>query len=99
MGKHIKELLDALIACFKDESWPVRDAASLSSGDFVSQFPQKTNDQDLHELYHLWFEHLSDNIQSVREDTAFSLAKVIKAMTATRREEDGVVDSEKIVSP
>ena len=37
---HVANLLDALIDGFKDESWPVRDAACLACGDFVSAYPE-----------------------------------------------------------
>jgi len=74
--KYIPGLLDALIGCFKDASWPVRDAACIALGDFVSQFPEESV-QDLPDLYKLWFEHLSDNIPSVREDTALALGKIL----------------------
>ena len=72
VSQHVTILLDALIACFKDESWPVRDAACIASGNFVSIFPKDVNEKDLHDLYHLWFEHLSDNIPSVRENAAIA---------------------------
>eukprot|EP01083_Nonionella_stella_P246082 854784_1 len=75
--KYIPNLLDALIACFKDMSWPVRDAACVALGDFVSQFPNESAN-DLNDLYKLWFEHLSDNIPSVREDSAIALGKILK---------------------
>jgi hypothetical protein len=31
-----------------------------------------------HELFHLWFEHVSDNIASVREGSAIALGKVLQ---------------------
>ena len=55
----------------------LRDAACVALGDFVSQFPNESVN-DLHDLYHLWFEHLSDNIPSVREDSAIALGKILK---------------------
>ena len=36
---HITQLLEALVDCFKDESWPVRDAACVACGSFVASFP------------------------------------------------------------
>jgi len=77
VSKYIPALLDALIGCFKDASWPVRDAACIALGDFVSQFPDESIN-DLPDLYKLWFEHLSDNIPSVREDTALALGKILR---------------------
>jgi len=76
---HVRDLLDALIACFKDESWPVRDAACTALGGFVSTFPESSS-ADHEELFELWFAHLSDNIPSVRENTAISLGKVVAVL-------------------
>ena len=58
---YVKNLLKALIDCFKDESWPVRDSACIACGKFVSTFPEESKEL-LHELIHLWFAHLADNI-------------------------------------
>jgi len=38
----IKDLLAALLDCFKDESWPVRDAACVACGFFVATFPEES---------------------------------------------------------
>ena len=54
-----------------------RDAACIALGDFVSQFPDESVN-DLDDLYKLWFEHLSDNIPSVREDSALALGKILR---------------------
>jgi hypothetical protein len=35
MRSHVTEMLDALILCFKDMSWPVRDSACVACGQFV----------------------------------------------------------------
>lgn len=32
---HVGKMLSALLDCFKDESWPVRDCACLACGKFV----------------------------------------------------------------
>jgi len=77
VSEFIPGLLDALIGCFKDASWPVRDAACVALGDFVSQFPDESV-ADLDELYNLWLEHLSDNIPSVREDSAIAFGKILR---------------------
>jgi len=74
---YIPQLLDTLIGCFKDESWPVRDTACLALGNFVTKFPEES-EKDLEELFDLWFEHLSDNIPSVRQDTAVALGNILK---------------------
>ena len=63
--KHIPALLEALVDCFKDESWPVRDAACIACGSFVATFPEESQPK-YDELCHLWIAHLSDNIFTVR---------------------------------
>ena len=71
-------MLAMLTECFRDESWPVRDAACIALGRFVSGFPEDARSQ-LSELYELFLQHVSDNIWSVRENAAVALAKVVKA--------------------
>ena len=63
--KHIASLLETLVDCFKDESWPVRDAACIACGSFVSVFPEESQPK-YEELCQIWIAHLSDNIFSVR---------------------------------
>jgi hypothetical protein len=72
---HVPSLLAALLICFKDESWPCRDAASTAAGAAVAAYPDAAKPR-LEELYGLWFEHLWDNVRSVRENVAAALAKV-----------------------
>ena len=70
-------MISALLDCFKDESWPVRDCACIACGHFVSTFPEESASV-FDELTGLWFGHLSDNIQSVREHSAQSILEVLK---------------------
>jgi hypothetical protein len=92
---HVRALLAPLIDCFKDMSWPVRDAACTACAHFVAEFPDETaaapsaaDDDDsstsaasvLDDLYRMWLAHLSDNIQSVRENAAVALAHVLPAL-------------------
>lgn len=74
----VAPMLDALLVCFKDDSWPVRDAACVAAGQVVANFPHESK-PSLNELLPLWIEHLSDNIWSVREDTAIALGFYMKA--------------------
>ena len=39
---HVATLKAALIECFRDDSWPVRDAACVACGNFVKAFPGAT---------------------------------------------------------
>ena len=54
-------MLNALLDCFKDASWPVRDCACLACGHFVVTFPEECA-KVYPELQQLWLDHLSDNI-------------------------------------
>eukprot|EP00775_Hariotina_reticulata_P005826 gene5826-6067_t len=78
VAPHVPDLLRALLLCFKDSSWPVRDAACTACGRCVLSYPEESREV-LDSLYSLWFDHLSDNIPTVREDSAMALAKAITA--------------------
>ena len=76
---YIAAMLSTLLDCFKDASWPVRDCACIACGHFVATFPDESQTV-FPELLHLWIEHLSDNIQSVRHHSAQSIATVMPTM-------------------
>lgn len=57
----IAPMLSALLDCFKDASWPVRDCACLACAHFVATFPAES-ESVFPELLELWFSHLCDNI-------------------------------------
>ena len=75
---HVSELLNALIVCFKDDSWPVRDTACVACGSFIKSFPNESKDS-MEELYSLFFTNLSDPIPSVRQGAAIALANIADA--------------------
>eukprot|EP00794_Sanderia_malayensis_P007320 gene7320-8138_t len=75
---HVSKLLSALLVCFKDESWPVRDTACVACGRFVKAFPNESKDS-MDELYPLFFTNLSDPIPSVRQGAAMALADIGEA--------------------
>ncbi|KAF1790037.1 Leucine-rich repeat domain, L domain-like [Phytophthora cactorum] len=60
---HVGRLMQALLICFYDVSNLVRDAACLASAQLVLGFPEECR-PFLDELYHLWIDHLSDDIWS-----------------------------------
>ena len=76
---HAAALLKTLVDCFKDESWPVRDRACTATARVVCKFPAESEPL-MAELYGLWFAHISDNIPSVRENSAMALVQVIEAI-------------------
>ena len=77
LRKHVESLIPTLIGCFKDDSWPVRDAACLACGNFVSCFPEECK-PFLKELLDLFFHNLEDSIPSVRQGGAVALATVVE---------------------
>lgn len=74
----VGRLITVLLECFQDESWPVRDAACLACGNFVSCFPSECRDH-LEVLFPLFLSNLEDSIPSVREGAAIALAQVYTA--------------------
>ncbi|XP_077991642.1 uncharacterized protein LOC144445871 [Glandiceps talaboti] len=75
---YVDPLLLALLVCFKDDSWPVRDAACIACGNFVFCFPDESKNH-MEPLYPLFFGNLQDNIPSVRQGAAVALSSVAKA--------------------
>lgn len=78
---HIPRIVYALLDCFKDESWPVRDHACTALSEVISRFPSEVERTNrLPELFDLFIAHLADNIVSVRVNTAKALVKSALAM-------------------
>ncbi len=77
LSPHVPKLLSTLLICFKDESWPVRDAACLTTGHLASSYQNECATHK-EQLYTLWFKHLSEPIWTVREDSAETLALVCR---------------------
>jgi hypothetical protein len=74
----VNMLLQALIVCFHDESWPVRDEACLACGIFCKAYPEECL-EELPMLKEKWVEQLTDQIWSVRQDAAVALADAMEA--------------------
>eukprot|EP00743_Colponemidia_sp_Colp-15_P008658 GILK01009422.1.p1 GENE.GILK01009422.1~~GILK01009422.1.p1 ORF type:complete len:693 (+),score=78.57 GILK01009422.1:26-2080(+) len=75
--EYVPQLMQALQKCFKDESWPVRDAACTACGAFITGFTAECRPV-LDQWYELWFAHLSDNVPAVREHSAIALGNVVR---------------------
>ena len=75
-------LLQALLVCFHDESWPVRDEACLACEIFVGSYPEECQ-PELPTLTERWTNHLFDQIWSVREDAARALGSALHAYPST----------------
>jgi Vacuolar 14 Fab1-binding region len=76
----VPRIVHALVECFKDESWPVRDHACTALADVTAHFGEQVEATGrLNELYNLFHAHLADNIVSVRENTAASIVKASSA--------------------
>lgn len=76
---NVPALLSALLVCFRDESWPCRDAAAAGTSALVAAYPVGAAPQ-LGDLWKLWFEHLGDNVPSVRANAATAIGKVAAAL-------------------
>lgn len=74
---HVKNIFHTLLGCFADDSWPVRDAASLACGSFVISFPKESTPL-LSELYPSCFRNLEDAVPTVRTGAAAALASIVK---------------------
>ena len=75
---HVTILLQALLMCFHDESWPVRDEACLACGTFCRAYPEECR-PELETLWSRWTEQLTDQIWSVRADAAVALGEACQA--------------------
>lgn len=71
-------LMQALLMCFHDESWPVRDEACLACGILCRCYPEECR-PELGTLWERWVEQLTDQIWSVREDAAVALGDYLEA--------------------
>ncbi|KAL7486063.1 hypothetical protein ACHAW6_011669 [Cyclotella cf. meneghiniana] len=78
LSPHVTMLLQALLMCFHDESWPVRDEACLACGTFCLAYAEECA-PELPTLFERWTEQLTDQIWSVREDAAVALGDAITA--------------------
>ncbi|CAG0913978.1 unnamed protein product [Notodromas monacha] len=88
---YIADMLATLLDCFQDESWPVRDAACVACGNYILSFPSECR-SSVDKLMPLFFENLEDNIPSVRQGAAASLAKVVQAYGDSLSWMDAVVE-------
>jgi hypothetical protein len=76
----VPRIVTALVVCFKDESWPVRDHACTALADVTAHFASDVEVTGrLCEVFDLYHAHLADNIVSVRENTALSIVKAARA--------------------
>jgi len=75
---HVEVLLQALLMCFHDESWPVRDEACLACGTFCRAYPEECR-SSLETLWTRWAEQLTDQIWSCRSRAAVALGQACQA--------------------
>jgi len=78
-AEHTPAALSALLSCFRDESWPVRDAACVACERLVRACPDEVPEDVREELWRLFVAHLWDNIPSVRADSARALGACAEA--------------------
>lgn len=75
---HVTVLLQALLMCFHDESWPVRDEACLACGTFCRAYPEECR-PEVETLWVRWTEQLTDQIWSCRSRAAVALGQACQA--------------------
>ena len=49
MSVYVDLMLDTLVECFNDDSWPVRDMACVASGKFALNYPKQVSEEALAE--------------------------------------------------
>ena len=74
----VLELMQCLLVCFQDDSWPVRDAACLATGCFVACYPDQCRSV-MGQVVDLLLRNLEDSIASVRQGGALALSQVLGA--------------------
>eukprot|EP01041_Mallomonas_annulata_P010347 gene10347-21586_t len=72
-------LLEALQYCSAEDSWPIRDAACLSSGIFVRYYPLQATPM-LDTFFELWTNHLHDPIWSIRDNAAIAVGELLQCI-------------------
>ncbi|PAA50692.1 hypothetical protein BOX15_Mlig006541g1, partial [Macrostomum lignano] len=76
---HVPQLYSALLVCFDDDSWPVRDAACIACGRFATAHPAETAGM-LDRLLPLFTANLRDSVPSVRQGAAASLRCLVASL-------------------
>jgi hypothetical protein len=78
LAPHVPGFLQALIMCFHDESWPVRDEACLACGILCKSFPEDCR-PEFKTLWERWTEQLTDQIWSCRQNAAVAMGDALEA--------------------
>lgn len=91
---YVPQMLEALCACLTDDSWPVRDAASISVGMVVRWFPTLIGPEKLQDIFAQWETNLQDSVWSVRENAALAWGEVM----ASEKRELCELSSERVIS-
>lgn len=73
----VQTLLQTLLICFQDDSWPVRDTACVACGKFVQAYPAECKDK-LEVLWQLFMTNLKDPISSVRQGAAMAMGYAVE---------------------
>ena len=81
MRNYVDLLMQALLMCFHDESWPVRDEACLATATLCRAYPEECL-PEVSTLWDCWTSQLTDQIWSVREDAAVALGDALRAYGA-----------------
>jgi len=76
----VPSILKTLLECFGDQSWPVRIASGTAASRFALSFPSETKATSaVPQLIAFYIDHMSSNINGVREDAAVAMGVLVKA--------------------
>lgn len=77
----VTQCLTALLICFENESWTVRDAAIAASATIVDAYPAQSHPL-LTQLSVPCFNHLADTTYNVRLNAAKAICKILRHLSA-----------------
>ena len=76
MLPYIPTILEALENCSIQESWPIRDAACISTARVIRMYPDFIVDR-METIFVIWSNHLKDPIWSIRDNAAMAFGEIL----------------------
>ena len=77
---HIPAITTAILSCLSEPSWPVRDAACVTTGALIKHYPIHLS-QYMSTIYPILEAQLKDSIWSVRENAAIAIIDGLSCTT------------------
>ena len=82
----LSRILQALGVCLSDDSWQVRGAACVSTGNVIEAYPEECGEVSLSLLLPLWIAHLGDHVATIRRDAATAIGYALRLFSGMRRQ-------------